>query len=303
MYPSIDELVAFVQIVESGSISAAARKLDLAKSVISARLAALEARLAVTLLRRTTRSMALTDAGKAFHQQAKEILARLEEASLEAATTGGADGRLRGLLRLTAPLSFGATHLGALLMPFLARHPDLRCEIELDDRAADLLEGKFDLAIRIGRLPDSSLIARRVGESRRVVCCSPAYLERKGHPAHPDDLRHHEFIGYANSSSANLWTLRGPDGATFTAAAPRPRIVANNGEVIRDAAIAGLGLAVLPCFIVDTALRSGELLPVLTRFEPVPETIQLVYTQERQLPLKTRALIDYLVAAFAGRSW
>lgn len=303
MYPSIDELVALVQIVESGSISAAARKLDLAKSVISARLAALEGRLGVTLLRRTTRSMALTDAGRIFLEQTKDILARLEEASLAAATTEGTDGRLRGTLRITAPLSFGSNHLGALLMPFLARNPELHCWIELDDRAVDLLEGQFDLAIRIGRLPDSSLVARRVGESRRVVCGSPAYLERKGYPAHPDDLRHHDFIGYANSSSANLWTLRDPGGATLTATAARPRIVANNGEVIRDAAMAGLGLAVLPRFIVEAALQAGQLLPVLTAFEPVPESIQLVYTQERQLPLKTRALIDYLVVAFAGRSW
>jgi DNA-binding transcriptional LysR family regulator len=303
MYPSIEELVAFVHIVEAGSISAAARKLDLSKSVVSARLTSLEARLAVSLLRRTTRTMALTDAGTGFYEQARDILDRLEEAGAEATREGGAAGMLHGHLRITAPVSFGSLHLGPLLMPFFVENPHLHCEIQLDDKVVDLVEGKFDLAIRIGRMPDSSLVARRVGMSRRVACASPAYIARAGEPGHPDDLRQHAFIGYANSSAAMLWTLTAEDGSTVIASSARPALTANNGELIRDAAIAGLGLAVLPRFIVEDALEAGKLVPVMTRYEPVSEAIQLVYPQERRLPLKTRALIDFLVTTFADSLW
>lgn len=303
MYPSIEELIAFVRIVDAGSISAAARRLDLSKSVVSARLASLEAKLAVSLLRRTTRTMVLTDAGTGFYEQATDILDRLEEAGAEATREGGAAGMLHGRLRITAPVSFGVLHLGSLLMPFFAANPHLHCEIQLDDKVVDLVEDKFDLAIRIGRLPDSALVARRVGTSRRVACASPAYIARMGEPRHPDDLRGHTFIGYANSSAAMLWTLTATDGSTLTASSNRPTLTANNGELIRDAAIAGLGLVVLPRFILADALDAGKLVPVLTDYEPVSEAIQLVYPQERRLPLKTRALIDYLVQAFAGRLW
>ncbi len=301
MHPKIEELLAFVQVVEAGSISAASRRMGLSKSVVSGRIAALEARLAVTLLRRTTRSMVLTEVGAGFYEQARDILARLEHAAMEATGTGG---HLRGLLRIAAPLSFGALHLGKLLMPFLQAHPGLECTIELDDRKVDLIEGRFDLAIRIGRLPDSSLVARRVGQSRRVVCCSPEYAARKGLPSHPDDLRAHDIIGYGHASAASVWTFEAEGrAAPFVVSTPRPQITANNGELIRDAALAGLGVTILPRFIVADALQSGTLIRALPGLEPVPEGIQLVYAQQRSLPLKTRMLIDHLVGAFGGQPW
>ena len=303
MRPTFEELAAFVQVVDAGSISAAARRMGMSKSVLSARVASLEACLAVTLLRRTTRSMVLTDAGAGFYEQARDILARLEEASLEATCAGGAGGRLHGSLRIAAPVSFGTTHLSAMLMPFLQQNPRLECRIELDDRAVDLLEGRFDLAIRIGRLPDSSLVARRLGEGRRVVCASPDYLARKGRPETLEDLRHHDIIGYAHASASRLWTFTDASGRSIVAPAARPRIVANNGELIRDAALAGLGLTVMPRFIVGGALAAGGLLQVLSQFEPLPEPIQAVYPQERRLPLKTRLLIDYLAPAVGARQW
>ena len=203
MRPTIDELDAFVQVVEAGSFTAAARRMGTAKSVLSERLAGLEARLGVTLLRRTTRSMVLTEAGTGFYEDARDILARLEAAGAQAADVGGGIG-LQGALRLAAPLSFGASHLGGLLMPFLQAHPGLSCQIELDDRTVDLVEGRFDLALRIGRLPDSRLVARRLGETRRVVCASPAYLERRGTPRTPDDVRHHDTVGYSHTTAARL---------------------------------------------------------------------------------------------------
>lgn len=302
MRPSVDELDAFVQVVEAGTITAAARRMGVAKSVLSERLSALESRLGVTLLRRTTRSMALTDAGTGLYDSARDILARLEAAGVHAAAHGG-QGGLHGALRLAAPLSFGASHLGELLMPFLQANPGLSCQIELDDRTVDLIDGRFDLAIRIGRLPDSRLVARRLGQTRRVVCASPGYLAQYGVPRTPEDVRHHDTVGYSHTTAARLWSFIDAQGREVTAAVARPRVVANNGDLIREAAIAGLGLVVLPHFIVAAALRQGTLVEVLADAVPAPEPIHAVYLPERQLPPKTRALIDHLIAAFAGRDW
>lgn len=298
--PSLESLDAFVHIVEAGSLSGAARQLGLAKSVLSDRLANLEATLGVTLARRTTRRLAITEAGERFFQQAQRILEQVDEASDAAVESAGAHGALRGRLRVAAPVSFGAAHLGQLLMPFLAAHPGLHCQIELNDGVVDLLAGHFDLAVRIGRLPDSRLVARRLGDIPRWVCASPAYLQRHGTPNTTEALRQHAVLGYSHAGAARLWTFAKRDGQPFVASIGQARFTANNGELLRDAAVAGLGLVILPRFFVATAVARGELRHLPLNCEPVPDGLHLVYPAQPQLPRRTRAALDYLAEALRG---
>lgn len=298
--PSLDALDAFVHIVQAGSLTAAARQLGLAKSVLSERLAALEATLGVTLLRRTTRRLVLTEAGQRWLAQAKAILEQVDDAMAETLSAAGVVGPLQGRLRIAAPLSFGASHLGKLLMPFLAQHRGLQCQVELDDGVVDLLQGHFDLAVRIGRLPDSSLVAKRLGVLPRVVCASPDYVRRQGAPRHTSELRRHEVLGYSHTGAARLWTFQDASGEPFVASIGDVRISANNGDMLCDAAVQGLGLVVLPRFIVARALAAGQLVRVALEAEPMPDGLHLVYPKERQLPRRTRAVLDHLEHALRG---
>ncbi len=292
--PSLDAMDALIQIVEAGSLTAAARRLGVAKSVLSDRLHQLEKTLGVTVLRRSTRRMSLTEAGQRYYEHARQILEQVADASAEAARMAGAPGALHGRLRIAAPVSFGAAHLGRALMPFLASHPALECQIELSDGTVDLLEGHFDLAVRIGRLPDSTLVARSLGVVERVVCASPTYLAEHGAPESTEALRDHATIGYSHVGAARLWTFLDGDGKPYVASTPPPRITANNGELIRDAAIAGLGIAVLPRFIVEDALRLGQLVIVLAQARLQRDTLNLVYPKDRRLPRKTREALNFL---------
>lgn len=298
--PSLDALDAFVHIVEAGSLTGAARQLGVAKSVLSDRLAALEAALGVTLARRSTRRLVITEAGERFFLQAQRILEQVDEASAEVRETAGAYGALRGRLRIAAPVSFGAAHLGRLLMPFVARHPDVHCQVELDDGVVDLLAGHFDLAVRIGRLPDSRLVARRLGEVPRLVCASPAYVQRQGAPATTEALRQHAVLGYSHAGAARLWTFTDPQGKPFVASIGAARFTANNGELLCDAAVAGLGLVILPQFLVAPALARGELVSLRLDCKPVPDGLHLVYPAQQQLPRRTRAALDHLAEALRG---
>lgn len=299
--PTLDAMEAFVHIVEAGSLTGAARQMGVAKSVISDRLASLEAALGVTVLRRTTRRVALTEAGERFYAEAAQVLQQVDEAAATAVAGAGGKGPLRGRLRIAAPVSFGAVHLGGMLMPFLSRHEHLQCQIELSDGVTDLVAGHFDFAIRIGRLSDSSLLARRLGDISRVVCASPCYLARHGAPASPEALRDHAILGYSQVGASRLWTFLDGAERSYVAPTPAPRMSANNGEVIRDAAIQGLGLAVLPRFIVAAALASGDLLEILEDHPLVPDGLHLVYPADRQVPRKTRETMAYLGEAL--RAW
>lgn len=294
----LDDIAAFVQVVETGSVTGAAQRLNLSKSVVSKRLADLEAALGVTLVRRSTRQVAPTDQGTALYEQMRVLLRRLDETAEDIAEDASG---LRGSLRVTAPMSFGTSYLAPILLEFAHRHPALELALDLDDRMLDLVAGGYDLAVRIGRLSDSSLIARRLCTSRRVVCCSPAYARRRGLPASIEELSRHECIDYAYVNTNRLWQFEPaePDGVPRSVVI-RGRICANNGEVVRDAAIAGLGLVVLPLFIVADALRHGRLVQALPGAMPIPDTINAVYPPMRYLPRKVRALVDHLVAALAG---
>lgn len=291
----LEDIDAFLHVVEAGSISGAATQLNLSKSVVSKRVADLEQALGVALLNRTTHGVAPTDEGRAFYAHGCAVMERLD-AAVEAVSAS--DGELSGALRITAPTSFGTLYLGPILASFLHQYPGIEATIDLDDRIVELQSSGHDVAIRIAPLPDSSLIARRLCISRRIVCCSPEYAQRQGLPESIDALASHACIGYGNVRSSHIWRFE-PDetGGEVRSLTVRSRIVANNGEIMRDAAIAGLGLAVLPAFIAADALADGRLIDAMPGVQPTSDPIHAVHTQTRRSSRKVKAFVEHVQTA------
>jgi len=288
---------ALVAVVEAGTFSAAGDRLGVAKSVISRRVSQLEQHLGSRLLNRTTRRLVLTDAGRHFYQRAAQILADLDDAEQDVASeTAG----LRGALRLAAPLSFGLAHLSEALTAFLERHPAIELYLDLNDRSINLVEEGFDLAVRIGDLRDSTLIARRLGTSRTVTCASRAYLERHGIPRHPDELTRHIGLQYSNTSYRRQWQYETPDGHTLHAQ-PQIRMRANNGEALACAAAAGIGITAGPTFILARYMEEGRLQRILTDFGQPSTGIHVVTPPGRLVPRRVQALIEYLAGRLGDR--
>ncbi|MGH8127698.1 MAG: LysR family transcriptional regulator [Rhodanobacteraceae bacterium] len=293
----LDDLEAFLYVVETGSISRAATELNLTKSVVSKRVSDLEEALGVVLLNRTTQGTVPTDEGAVFHTRGRAIMQQLDDAGDEIAAD---DKDLQGSLRISAPVGL-TDYLGPIIATFLWNHPQLDATINVDDRVLDLQGGGYDLAIRVGRLPDSSLIARRLNVSRQVVCCSPDYAKRCGLPASLDEIAGHDSIGYTNVRSSYAWTfLPAKDGDESRSITVRSRHIANNGAIMRDMAIAGLGIAMFPVFIVAEALADGRLINAMPDFRPTSFPVHAVYTQARQPSRKLQALVAYLQAEFGG---
>lgn len=288
----LDAIATFVQVAEAGSISEAARRLRLAKSVVSERLTDLERSLGAVLVHRTTRRLSLTEDGVAFLGRAGRIVRDVEDAAAELAERRGS---LTGPLRLSAPVAFGRMHLGPALYPFLAAHPAISLTLELDDRRVDIAAEGHDAAIRHGPVEDSRLVALRLAASRRCLVASPSYLARHGAPRSITELEAHGGIFYAHRGVAD-WRLVGPAGPVLVRA--RVVIDVNNGDVMRDAAEAGLGIALLPSFIAGEALRAGRLVPIHLGAEPEPEVIALVHAERGRSSAKLRALVAHLRRAF-----
>ncbi len=288
-----EEMQTFVRVVKTGSLSAAAERMDIAKSAVSRRLSDLEARLGVQLLTRTTRRLNLTENGRQFYQRCLTILADLEET--EQTITSG-DIALSGTMRIAAPLSFGITHLSPLLNAFLQLHPQLKLDLDLNDRTLNFMEEDVDLAIRIGRLTDSSLVARKLAETPFIVCASPTYLAIYGEPMHPQELEQHQGLSYSYAETQNWYFTR--DDKTETTIRMNYRMRANNGDVLLKAAIDGLGIIMTPSFIGSAAVKQGQLIPILTDYTLAAGTIYAVYQKQRYLPQRIRVLIDYLVEQF-----
>ncbi|CAA7623234.1 LysR family transcriptional regulator [Magnetospirillum sp. SS-4] len=293
MTPRFDGLQAFVRVAESGSFSEAARRLGLSKSMVSRQVSALEADLGVRLLHRTTRSLSPTEAGRAYLERCQRILADLDEANLLVSRLQAVP---RGSLRVTAPLSFGTGHLAAALPDFLERYPEIELDMNMTDRYVDLVDEGWDVAVRIGRLADSSLIARRLAPIRRVVCAAPAYLERHGVPRTPTELSGHDCLSH---SAVNPWEWRfaTPDGP-LPPVEIRGRFHADNGDVLRVMALAGQGLTFLPTFFVGDDIRAGRLVPVLEEFVPLDVALHAVYPHNRHLSPKVRAFVNHLAETF-----
>jgi DNA-binding transcriptional LysR family regulator len=287
-------LVAFARVVEAGSFARAADRLDLSVSAVSRHVADLESHLGARLLNRTTRRLSLTESGQAFYERCVQLLADLEEA--EEAVTAGAIVP-RGTLRMTASISFGAGYLAPAIAEFRQRHPQLRFDIELSDRAVDLVDERIDVAIRIGGIGSQALIGRRIGTAQMVCCASPSYLARHGTPRTPADLADHACLTYEYSSDGNLWR--------FTDAAGESHDVkvtgfahSNNGAMLAALAVAGVGVTVEPDFILAPDVRAGRLVRILRDYAPPTIIIHAVYPSRRHLSAKVRAFIDFLALRF-----
>lgn len=280
----------FVRIVEGGSLTAAADALNTSLPSVVRQLAALESALDVRLLNRTTRRLALTDEGREYYERAKRLLADVEEA--EAALSAR---RLepRGRLRVTASVLFGRLHVAPAVNAFVAKHPAVRVELVLLDRNVDLIEEGLDVGIRIGELPDSSLVAVPVGTTRRVVCASPGYLKRHGRPESPEHLAGHRCVGFTGLSPDHEWKFSGAGRARRVKV--EPVLASNQIDVALEACRDGLGLGQFLCYQVMPGLGSKALVRVLEAFEPPASPVQVIYPGTRRLSANVRSLVDWLV--------
>lgn len=285
----------FVSVVDAGSFSLAAEQLALSRGMTSRHVAQLEASLGVRLLNRTTRRLSLTSAGQDYYQRAIQIIGLVEEADRAAASEVA---QPRGLLRVNAPVSFSALHLGQALSAYLANHSEVRVALSLVDREVDLVEEGFDLALRITRKVDDSLIARPLAPVRVLACASPGYLAEHGEPLHPHQLSEHHCLQYAHTQDDGIWSLSRSDEVCDVRI--HGRLLANNGDVLCNAAVAGLGIVLQPTFMIRHLLDSGQLVRVLPGWETVPLMLSAVYADRRLLPLKIRSFIDFLVDYFDG---
>lgn len=279
-------------IVEAGSLVRAAEKLDTSTTAVSRHLEMLERHLGARLINRTTRRISMTEAGREFFDRTRNILSDIADAE---ALAGQGSMQLTGLLRVSAPLSFGISKLSHWLPPFLDRFPDLKLDVDLNDRIVDLAAEGMDVAVRIGRQPASAnLITRRLSPVRMRICASPAYLERRGRPIQPADLTTHETLSYSYLSSGDHWTLNDGNGRQVTARI-RPRVQATNGEILRDMALTGAGIIMQPSFIVDSDIAAGRLEPLLDGWSMDGFSLYAVYLSRQFLSAKVRAFIDHLV--------
>ncbi|MEJ6850138.1 LysR family transcriptional regulator [Sinorhizobium fredii] len=288
---NLGDLEVFARVVSTGSMSAAGRALGLSAAVISKRVKRLEERLGTRLLQRTTRQVSLTEAGQGFYDRVLGVLAGIEEAE---AYASGRSSQAQGTLRITAPTSFGRMHIAPHLTGFMKDHPDLKLHIVLSDEFSDIVADGFDLAIRIGELTDSSLVARKLAPVRRLLCAAPGYIARQGAPKEIGDLAQHICLPAHNNES---WKLEGPGGSL--AYRPDGPLVTNSSEIIRAAVIAGAGIALRSTWDVSAELRDGRLVQVLPEWEGAHRlTLSAVYPSRQFLPAKVRLFVDYLAALY-----
>jgi len=293
------EMQAFVTVVDRGSFVRAADVLNTSKAAVSRLVAELEQRLGVRLLHRTTRKLSMTDEGELFYVRCTDLLSSLAEAESELTSRSG---EASGQLRISAPVTFGITHLAPLWGHFLQQHPKVSLDVSLSDRTVDLVEDGFDLAVRIAREPHATFIARKLAFTRMVLCASPDYLKRNGVPQTPQDIASHNVISYTYWSSQDEWEFTNQNGEVEKVKT-KPRLHANNGDTCLTAALQHQGIIMQPEFLVHAALREGKLKPLLPKYRAVELGVYAVYASRRQLPLKLRYLIDFLVAAFEKPVW
>lgn len=286
----LETMQVFVQVAERESFAEAARALSLSAARVTRAVAALEQRCGARLLHRTTRVVRLTEAGARYLAQCKQIISAIDEAE---ALLASSQRELSGQLSLTAPMLFGRMHVAPVLFAFLKQHPRVTARVAFVDRVLDLLEQQFEVAVRIGRLPDSGLTAIRVGQVRRVMCASPAYLRAHGTPAHPNDLRDHALIAFAGMGEPQRWTFQ-VDGKIDTVS-PLPRLVVNNGETAIEAARAGHGLTKVLSYQVVQDVRARRLRVVLAGYEMPPAPVHVVHVEGRTATRRVRAFVEFAV--------
>lgn len=290
----LEHIRTFVRAVETGSFTAVATEQGQSQPTVSRQISALEERLGVRLMQRTTRALTLTDEGRSYYTHARQVLDAVEAA--EAAVRPG-DAQAQGTLRIAASITFARLHLMPRMGRFLARHPALKTDWHLGDRPVDLVEEGVDLALRIGHVTDRSLIVRRVGEMRRITVATPAYWAAHGRPVQPGDLRDHDCIVYTGLATVDDWTFEGPDGAVETVRVDgRIRVSASEG--MRSAVKEGLGVAVIPTWLFHDEVETGALSRVLMEYEPAPLPISIVYPSRRLVTPRVRAFVDFIADEF-----
>ena len=292
------EMKAFVAVADAGSFVKAAETLDVSKAAISRHVAELESRLGVRLLHRTTRKLSLTPEGDVFVARCRELLDGVDEAEAEITSKSGEAG---GLLRINVPFSFGLLHLAPLWPAFMAQHPKVTLDVTLADRVVDLVEEGFDMAVRIARLPNSSLVSRRLTSTRMVLCASPAYLQARGHPGHPSELAGHDVLAYSLFSMGDQWDFTGPEGGASVRVTPRMRT--NSGDTCRLAALHHQGIVLQPSFLVGPDLLAGTLVEVMPAWRSIELGVYAVYPTRKFVSPKVRLMIEFLVDAFSMRAW
>ncbi|HEX6003074.1 MAG TPA: LysR family transcriptional regulator [Burkholderiales bacterium] len=287
----LERMAIFARVVEAKSFSAAARDLGMSKSLVSKRVSQLERSLGARLLNRTTRNMSLTEAGAVFYEHCARMLAELDEARL---AVGRLHAEPRGVLRITAPVAFGTLHIAPALPEFLSRHPELKIDLTITDRIIDLAEEGYDLAVRITDEPAPNLVARRLAAVNRRICATPDYFARHGTPRAPRDLERHNCLTYTYFNPEESWRLRGPDGDISVRTTGDLRV--NDDEALSQVVLGGLGIALLPTFIVGRDFQAGRLTAVLADYVPLERYIYIVYLPNRQVSAKVRVFIDYMLA-------
>ncbi|MBE7941224.1 MULTISPECIES: LysR family transcriptional regulator [Ramlibacter] len=288
----------FTAVVDAGSFVGAADALGLSKAAVSRSLSELEQRLGVRLLHRTTRRLSLTQEGELFLARCREILASVEASEAEVSTRSQTAS---GLLKLSVPVSFGIQQLAPLWDEFLQAHPRVTLDVQLADRVIDLVEEGFDLAVRIARLPDSSLVSRKLASTRLVLCASPAYLERRGTPTHPSALAQHDVLAYSLLSQGTQWQFTGPGGPVSVKV--QPRLWTNNGDTCIAACLRGAGIQLQPTFLIARELAAGHLVELMPQYRSLTLDLYALYPTRRGVPAKVRVAVEFLAAKLASPDW
>ncbi|GAB2900898.1 LysR family transcriptional regulator [Uliginosibacterium flavum] len=294
----INDMLIFAQVVKEKSFTGAATKLNVSKSRISKSVSRLESMLGVRLLQRSTRRLSLTEVGEAYFEHCDRIL---DELSLAEDTINRLHLEPRGTLKISSSVAFGTLHVAPALPGFMAQYPDLSVDLTISDRFVDLVEEGYDLALRITAEPGLNLVARKLAPIRRKICASPSYLASRGTPQAPGDLERHNCLDYSYMSTGGHWRLCGPDGDIAVPVSGTLRM--NDDEALSQAVLGGVGLALLPTFIVGKELQAGRLVEVLPGYVPVERFLYAVHLLNRHLPLKTRAFIEYLLARFGAEPY
>lgn len=295
----LQAMEVFVKVAELKSFTAAAEALGLSRTVVSERVRDLESDLGVRLLQRTTRRVALTEPGSAFLDRVRVGLAALEDAAAEASSLSAEP---RGVLRVNAPMSFGVRHLARALGTFMQLFPAVRVELTLTDRLVNLIDENVDIAVRIGELRDSSLIARKLATCRMILCASPSYLERNGAPKHPSEIADHICLFYTYWLAGDEWRFK-RKGEEAVVHAGEAALRSNNGDAIAEAAASGAGIALQPDFIVGPLINEGRLIEILPTWRAAEFGVYAVHPQSQFVPAKSRALIDHLIKAYVRPPW
>ncbi|MFD4839103.1 LysR family transcriptional regulator [Achromobacter sp. NPDC058515] len=287
----------FVAVVELGSLTAAAARHDMSPAMAAKHIKGLESRLGLRLMNRTTRRQSLTEAGQAYFARCKTILADIRDAEQGAEALRSAP---RGHLRITSSVSFGSFALAPAIADYLTIYPDVSVDLALSDMVEDVVASRFDLALRIGEPADSGLVARRIGLYQMIICAAPAYLERYGTPASPSDLAGHQCLDFSHWSRRTGWRLAAGEGEGEgdETGYPTGRFVSNNGQALRQAALAGFGIVLQPELLLADDVRAGRLIPILQPYWPAPRPITLLYPKDRQALPKLTTFVDFVVARF-----